>query len=369
MKTNRIIVLLASAAMSTISCNHRVDSFDPLDTVLVPDGITGEDSIDYFVYVVTQSPISAEDLLNLSEVHTVDWWIDTWIACREEEHLTLNHRDSCAMRLANRFMRMHHLVDMNGDAMDKLRWAAAVNSIVDTFLAEVPGVGCDTVVDEMVRLFDKFSPQSQGDMNLECYVLSSIDHYRTIDAYRQWLEALPDKLKPLAKEEYLAWNDLNEARFTLWRDVYFTQSWFSMKPMEIEGYYQYLSENRRAEMAIERDIVLNGAIYNQKGKTVTTRQWEQWIKVHSQPEDYEDVISWNGVYEDMPSDSTIVACTTAIRQTFTRWLAARQALAAALPDDRGKSYDNLTADIHSRIIGKLPAIIPFAFWPEGNNRY
>lgn len=45
MKTNRIIVLLAIAAMSTISCSHRVDNFDPHDTVQVPEGITGEDSI------------------------------------------------------------------------------------------------------------------------------------------------------------------------------------------------------------------------------------------------------------------------------------------------------------------------------------
>ena len=363
--------------IAVLSCGHKSGGFDPRDTVRVPEGLIGEDSIAYIENVVVQSPISAEDLLNLAEIHTFDEWVKEWIEYRRteyessqetteidfditrfEEATAIRHRDSCDIQLANRFMRMHHLVDMNGDAMDKLQWAKAVNVIIDTFCTQVPILGRDSAIDDIMRIFAKFSPMNQFDMNLACYVMSSIDYYRTIDAYRQWLEDVPDNLRQLAKEEYQAWVELNEARFSLWRDVCFTQEWYSMKPMQIEGYYQHLSENRRFELDIERDIVLRGQTYKQKGKTVTLKQWEQWIKEHSVPEDYYEVMECYGTYDNMPSDSTINACTRAIRQTFNRWLVARHALAAALPKTQGTSYDNLTADMHSRIIGKLPPIEP-----------
>lgn len=348
--------LITICCIAVLSCKNSSSDFDPRDTVQVPEGLTGEDSIAYIENAITISPISAADLLNLTEVHTLDSWFEEW---RDYgDGLEMTHRDSCALRLANRFMRMHHLVDINGDAMDKLQWAQAVGSIIDSFCSEVPCARRDTTIYDILRLFDKFSAQKQADMNLECYVMSSIDYYRTIDAYREWLEKAPNDIKALAKEEYKAWHDLNEARFTLWRDVYFTQEWYSMKPLEIEGYYRSLSENRRAELDIEKDIILKGSKYAQQGKTVTTPQWEQWIKKHSQPMDY-NAQNKDDRYENYPSDSTITECVTAIRKCFSSWLAARQKLAAALPDDRGTSYDNLTADIHSRIVGKLKPIIPY----------
>ena len=48
-----------------------------------------------------------------------------------------------------------------------------------------------------------------------------------------------------------------------------------------------------------------------------------------------------------------------LKTTFARWLKARQDLAAALPKEQGDSYDYLTADMHSRMTGKLEAIIPY----------
>lgn len=369
-----VLLIMTILTMAVIGCDTG-GLFDPRDTVQVPEELTGEDSIAYIENAVMQSPISVEDLLNLAEVHTIDEWIDGWLEAYEymdadekifyfgeerAEGPTLTHRDSCAMRLANRFMRMHHLVDLNGDAMDKLQWVVAVNTIIDTFCAEVPEVKRDSAIDEVLRLFNKFMPLTQSDMNLESYVASSIDYYRTLDAYRKWLDDVPNNIMSLAKEEYQAWHDLNEARFSLWRDVYFTPTWYTMKPMEIEEYYQHLSENRRAELNIDREIILGNKPYQQKGKTVTKKQWEDWIKERSLPEDYEYFSNMESYISCMPSDSTIAACTTRIRETFSRWLVARQALAAALPKEQSRSYDNHTADMHCRIIGTLPDLIPFS---------
>ena len=340
-------------------------AIDPRDTLTVPEGLTGEDSIAYIEDVLIQSPISASDLLGLTEVHALEEWAakyNDFERAKESpayasEYLA-NHRDSAAMRLGNRFMRMANVVYRNGNAKDKLQWAIAVGIALDTFRVAVPSLAPDSTLNEILRVMEKFSSDTQGEMNMMCYVSATIEYYRTIEAYRQWLDAVPEDLKAAAQEEYEAWDELNEARFNLWRDVSYKQEWYSMKPMEIESYYENLSMNRRAELELERDIVLKGKPYRQKGKTVTAAQWEKWIADSSVPEDL-DFLKESEMEDYIPSDSLTTERVDDLKSSFTRWIAARQAFAAALPEEQGKSYDNLTADIHSRFIGKLPLIIPY----------
>ncbi len=352
-----IVTLLMICSGCSVSTNSR-------DAVVVPEGITGEDSIAYIENAIVKSPISVEDLLNLSEVHSVE---DRLFRCNNLEEageypedvdeFLPTPRDSAAMRLANRFLRMVNLVSMNGNASDKLQWALAVNAVLDTFRVAMPSVPSDSALWEITRVVDKFSSQTQSELNFECYVNATVDYYLTIESYRQWLAAVPNGLKALVQEEYEAWHDLNEARFAFWNDVSYQQEWYSMKPMEIEGYYMYLSSNRRAELNIERDIITAGTSYLQQGTTVTTSQWDEWIEEHSVPEDI-DILREMGRDDCIPSDSLVTERVNTLKTAFSRWLAARQAVSAALPSEQGKCYDNTTADIHCRIVGGLDDIIP-----------
>lgn len=364
---NKIIVSATFSAIALmVSCTGHSTSgsvnINPRDTVVVPEGYVGEDSIAYIENTILQSPISAEDLLALAEIHSVEGRLYNYNnyekAAEYPEYADAffpDHRDSAAMRLANRFMRMAYLVNQNGKANDKLQWAIAVNAALDTFRLEVPSVPSDSAIYEIQRVVGKFSSLTQSEMNFECYVDATVDYYLTIESYRQWLAELPSHLKPLAKEEYESWHDLNDARFAFWHDVSYTQSWYSAKPMEIEGYYESLSSTRRAELEMERDVILNGKAYSQKGTTVTTAQWEKWIVEHSLPDDIESVREY-GREDEIPSDSLVADHVNTLKTTFSRWLAARQAIAAALPKEQGISYDNITADIHCRMIEKLDDI-------------
>ena len=195
-------------------------------------------------------------------------------------------------------------------------------------------------------------------MNYISSIYARIDYYRAIEAYRQWLSAVPAHLKPLAQEEYAAWHDLNEARFAFWNDVSYQQEWYSMKPMEINAYYGNLAENRCEELAQEQAIILQGKAYRQKGKTVTTKVWEKWIADNSVPEDADDLKKW-GQANLLPDKETVAERVKGLKAAFSRWLKARQAMAAALPEEQGKSYDSITADIHSRMVGLLPDIVPY----------
>jgi hypothetical protein len=355
MKNNILFTLIALCISLLSACGGRSasgsDGINPRDTVTVPEGITGEDSIAYIENAVLKDHITMSDFLALAEVHEL------------EDRLFLYHdslatpRDKAAMRLANRFMRMHY-VAISGDANSKLQWAMAVNAVLDTFGVAVPSVPKDSALYEIIRVADEYSSETQSEMNFQCYIHSSVDYYRTIEAYRQWIEAVPADIRTMVQEEYEAWHDLNSARFTLWDEVSYSQEWYSMKPMEIEGYRENLSSNRRAELEVEREIILNGKPYQQKGKTVTAKEWEQWIADSSVPEDIDDLKKM-GETDRIPSDSLVADRVNTLKSSFARWLKARQALAEALPKERGDSYDFLTADIHSRMIGKLQDIIPY----------
>ena len=365
------ISILFSASVLFVACGGRSASnsdndVNPRDTVKVPEEYTGEDSIAYIENAVLKSNITAEDLLGLADVHSVE---DMLFDYNNEEKAEDNpeyakehivtHRDSSALRLVNRIMRMNELVKKNGKANDKLQWAIAVNAAIDTFLVNEPTIRKDQAFEEIERVTSKFSSDTQTEMNFISYIYATLDFYRTIEAYRQWLQAVPKDIRALAQEEYEAWHDLNDARFNLWNDVSYRREWYSMKPLEIEGYYTNLSENRRAELDVERDIILNGKAYKQKGQTVTAKEWEKWIADNSVPEDL-DMLEKNDTR--IPSDSIVTDRVNTLKTTFARWLKARQDLAAALPKEQGDSYDYLTADMHSRMTGKLEAIIPYDYY-------
>ena len=356
------IVLMSACGGHTI---NRDSNFDPRDTVNVPEGLTGEDSIAYIENAILKSPISANDLLGLAEVHTVQ---DRLFHCYEEagcpvydpysreDHQT-ERRDSAAMSLANQLIRMAELVNLNGDANDKLQWAVAVNAAIDSFHVAVPSLPIYTVLSDINRVVSKFSNDTQSELNFIAYVDGTVDYFRTIEAYRQWLSEVPSNLKSLMQNEYVAWHNFNEARFAFWRDVSYNQEWYSMKPMEIEGYYENLSANRRAELEEERSIILEGKPYFQKGKTVASSQWEKWITDHSVPEDIEYLR--NEFWKDrIPSDSIVNNRVNTLKSTFSQWMEARKAIVKALPQEQSKWYDNMTLDIFCRLVGRLNNIIP-----------
>ena len=364
MKTPILTIIFVILLLS--ACGGHADSnFDPRGNVNVPERLTGEDSIAYIENTILKSPISAADLLGLAEVHTVQ---DRLFHCYEEagcpvydpysreDHQT-ERRDSAAMSLANKLIRMADLVNLNGDANDKLQWAVAVNVAIDSYHVAVPSLPIDSVVFDINRVVSKFSNDTQSELNFRWYVKATVDYYRTIEAYRQWLSEVPSNIKSLIHNEYVAWHNFNEARFAFWRDVSYNQEWYSMKPMEIEGYYENLSANRRAELEEERSIILGDKPYFQKGKTVTSAQWEKWITVHSVPEDIDYLR--NEFWEDrIPSDSIVNNRVKTLKFTFSQWMEARKAIAKALPQEQSKWYDNMTSDIFYRLVGRLANIIP-----------
>lgn len=355
-----IIIIISLFTFGGSSFGIRETTVSHCDTLNVPEGVTGEDSLAYIENVVFQSPISSVDLLSLAEVHSVEKSLCNYNNPEQTiedpqgaDDFMATKIDSAAMRLANRVMRMSHLVNINGDANDKLQLSIAVNAAIDTFLMAAPSVPRDSVLTEIIRVVDKFSSQSQREINFQCYVSATVDYCRTIESYRQLLLSVPTNIKPLIQREYEAWHNLNGARFAFWNDVSYTQGWYSMRPMETELYYENLSANRRAELQVEREIIIEDKPYIQKGHTVSVEEWEYWVVEHSVPVDIESLDC-----EDIPSDSLVAERVDYMKSSMVKWLSARQAVAAALPKEKGMYYNNLTTDIQCRIIGTLENVVP-----------
>jgi len=363
MKRTIFFTSLLAMVLSSVCCGRfssNPGSIDSRDTVKVPDKLSGEDSIAYIEDAIIKSPISADDLLGLSEVHSIEdffcYYNNFSFAEKDPENADrylATRLDSASMRLANRFLRMYQLVTKNGNANDKLQWAIAVNSVIDSFHLAEPSIAKDSILSEIVRVTSKFSSLTQTEMNYQSYLDARMAYYQTIEAYRKWLLDVAESLRTIAQEEYIAWHDLIEARFSFWRDVSNTQTWYSAKPMEINSYYENLLRNRLVELGVEHGIVLGNKEYNQIGTTVTKEKWEEWITKHSEPEDIEDLREME-LENFIPDDSIVIARVSDLKRTFSRWIAARQAFAKALPKEQRTSYDNLTADIHSRLIDELP---------------
>jgi hypothetical protein len=324
-----------------------------------------EDSIDLIEGDIPHATITASELLGLPEVHVVEelcFRYNNFERAKEEPEYAdcflATHRDSAAMRLANRVVNMAGYVRKNGDyAMNHLQWTIAVNLALKDFRKDVPGVSADSAIYEITGVMDRFSTLTQFEMNMLSHVESTVEDFQTVNAYRLWLKALPSIIKPLAQEEFESWFDFNEARYYFWSDVTYNQEWYSAKPLEYNAYFIFLEQNRRAELNIERDIILKGKSYAQKGSQVTQKQWEDWIAERSVTEGLEYVDA-----DQIPSDTLVANRVNKLKATFSRWMAARQAIASALPKDQKASYEHLTTDIHCRIIETLPPLIPCPDW-------
>ena len=354
------ISVFESCANSTVKEEEEETLVETLKYIYVPDGFKGEDSIAYIENTIYQSPISAETFLSLAEVHSIEASMVNFnnyeLAEKYPEKaddFIANHHDSCALRLANRFIRMRDLATENGDAMDMLQWAIAVNASLDAFRAEMPEVNKDSTLSEITRVMTKFSSMSEYETGKICYYDASIDYFLTIESYRKWLEKIPEAVKHLFLEEYVAWFQFNEARYSFWREVSYPQAWYDMKPVENASYYSCLALNRRAELAIEHDIIFDSKTYRQLGEGVNSMQWEDWLKENTLC-NYKDLCPLM-----IPDPSFFDMKIEEISDTFFRWLKARRAIAAALPDEQRESYNCLTLDIYSRVVDKLEWIVPF----------
>lgn len=293
----------------------RLDSMNT--KIEMPDDLTEEDQIAYIENQVLTTPVSAAELLALQPIHTLD--------PTNQEYLT--DADWKKFALMNRFMRMQYVA--LGDPTDELNWAEATQTILNDYATPL-GITRELALDSILSAAAYLCCGTQYQINQCLYVQSSVEYYKTLAAYKDFIEQMPEDLQTLLYEEYAAWNKLNKARHNAYVNIVRAGEHYSALPMEYEEMYAAYAEKRRQLLDVETQILSEGKEYRLQHPVVRTANWEGYLQT----------------LKYRSPDDEALAIVQDLDETVRTWISVRQKIARQLPAEVGKSYDNLTADYH-----------------------
>ena len=265
---------------------------------------------------------------------------------------TYTPREEAALALANRVVTMYTSIDYSQSDSVWL-WGLATEKALMQYTRENRMQQDSAVCDLHDALhYYGYDAHTQYTMNENAQYLTVIQTYDAVARYRLLLSKIEDEqLKRLIRAEYNAWFEWLDAKY--FTNVYHTHGAdrYSALPLDFHAFHEYYTENRLAMIDIEEDILMNDGSYQQRGKTVTTKQWKDWLNEQG----YHEGMSPEFNMED-PVDTDFPAL---IKDKTERWIAARRAVSFYLGEKTGKglSYDRLTADIHASIIGMIKPIL------------
>lgn len=337
-----IIAFLCFMSACTASRNKKTEGIslnpviqarlDSMDTELeIPDGLTEEEQVAFVENQVLTTPISAIELLALQPIHTLD--------PDESDCDYITEADWKKFRLMNRFMRMQFVA--LGDPMDELRWVVATQVILDDYAIPL-GIAQEQAIDSLLSAADYLCCGTQYDINQCTYVMSSVEYYKTLAAYKDFIENMPSDLQALLYEEYRAWNKLNKARHNAYVNIVRAGDHYSALPMELEGMYAVYVEKRRQLLDIEKQIISANKTYSLQHPVVKTKDWNNYLqKLRDKCENDEALV----IVEDLD-------------RAVSTWISVRQKIARHLPPSAATYYDKLTADYHWTITNEEEQVPP-----------
>lgn len=328
-------VLVTQQMLDTLSLSEEVLArFAALDSpIVISERVEPELYAVCVENSLMTSPVSASELLSLSPINTLN--------CDSDAYAAASPREKDAMKLANRFMRMHYIA--MGDADDEMQWAMATLTILNEHAAKY-NLSADQALDDMVNAVDFLSAGTQSDINTYVYVMASVEYYKTIAAYASFLQSVRDnKLRDMLHQEYAAWAKMNGLRHDAYVYIRRANEWYTALPMELEGMYYAYSERRMELLETERAILKENKVYERRHPLVRTADWDTYMREQLDFREGADQYELAEYFD------------AAVKE----WLAIRQKIARYLPDSKGNSYDNLTADYHWMIANddeEIPSI-------------
>ena len=286
--------------------------------------------------------ISADDLLALRPVHSLESDSDNVVRI-------LATPDK-GLRLANRFMRMHYASDGTPD--NELVWVDAVQRMFAQY-CEKNNCAEEQAWKDFMDGIDFLACGTQPEINRYCYVTASVEYYRALAANKALIDVVKDhRLKALLLEEYRTWNELNGYRQSAFVHIRMAGQHYSALPMDFEGNYAAQAILRKENLALEREILLNGKPYELQHEVVTTAIWQDYLtnRLFYHP----DV-----VYETDTESEVAQRIVRGLDESVAKWLAARHEITRYLTEPKATYYDNMTADYHWVITNEAEMV------PEG----
>lgn len=301
----------------------------PDSLVAIPRLLEQEDSIaaSENAAIEAKATITAEDLLALRPVHSLER--DSDIIMR-----VIVAPDK-GLRLANQFMRMHYAA--GGAPDNELVWVEAVQKMFADYCKKHKCTEDQTWIDFMDGI-DFLAGGTQPEINRYCYVTASVEYYKTLAAYKSFLDDIKDcRLRALLLEEYQAWNEMNGARQAVFANIRMAGQHYSALPMNFEGNYAAQAFYRRELLETEKRIIMEAAPYELQHEVVTTADWNEYL---------EQRLFYRPGAADEGDEDHDQAIARHLDRCVKDWLATRHAITKYLPEPKATCYDNVTADYH-----------------------
>lgn len=292
--------------------------------------------------IKSKSIITAQDLLSLRPVHSLESDSDNIVRI-------LATPDK-GLRLANRFMRMHYA--SGGTPDNELVWVDAVQRMFAQYCKK-NNCAEEQAWKDFMDGIDFLACGTQPEINRYCYVTASVEYYRALAANKVLIDVVKDhRLKALLLEEYRTWNELNGYRQSAFVHIRMAGQHYSALPMNFEGNYAAQAILRKENMALEREILMNGKPYELQHEVVTTAIWQDYLS---------NRLSYNpdAVYEKDTEPEVAQRIARGLDESVTKWLAARHEITRYLTEPKATYYDNMTADYHWVITNEAEVV------PEG----
>ena len=280
-------------------------------------------------------------------------------------------QDPHAYWLMNRMMQMVQLVQT---ADDDWAWMLAMNECIkeyNTRLGRKIG-SVDAACNAIDELIDIYNAGNQPEMNTASYVESILMHYKTVYAYYRLIEFINDykedsdwdlQMRALYYREFKEWFDINNTVNGIMTFYTEAGSFHSALPMDLNGQFASWSESRCEELKIEADMLTNWEweAYSSDAEPVSIKVFTgviNYIRNITEEDIIEQKVSrWEEKDYDFARERVqgrydfdkIAEMLRYYEAALTNWREVREQIALMLPEEKQKSYREITKQMHTRL--------------------
>ncbi len=294
---------------------------------------------------------------------------------RFSDDIEFQSQDPHAYWLMNRMMLMVQLVQT---ANDGWAWMLAMNESIEEYNARLGRkIGSvDAACNAINELIDIYNSGNQPKLNTASYVTSILEHYKTTHAYYRFIEYIDDykdesdwdvQLKALYYREFKEWFDINNAVNGLMYFYTYAAARYSALPMDLNGTFAHWSQERLAELKIERNIYesYEWKPFKSNAKAISTKEFDKllsYFKTKTQNDIVEEIVSnWTEKDYEFAREQTdgkykfdkIAEMLRYYETALTNWRKVREQIALMLPKKKQKSYREITKQMHTRLYNDL----------------
>ena len=269
--------------------------------------------------------------------------------------------------------RMMHTVQNVRTAEDGIAWALALNENVKEYSHRIDRrIYDEKAEDAAVRaiedLIDIYAAGNQPELNAYSYVTSILEIYRTTNEYIRIMRFRHDEpLAGLLYKEYRAWFDLNNAASGIMSFHTYAAAGYSAMPMEINLTFAYWSEQRHKELLVEKDTFwkYHWEPFESDCRNVSQKRFLKLIR-YFRSLTIDTIVKTNAkdwnlkkseyAYDRLDGNfdfDKISEMARLYEEAYCNWLTVREEIARLLPKEQGRSYQEATKQMNTRLYTDL----------------